>query len=85
MTFSWWQYAVAWGAAIVFIVWMILLTSEIVTKLTGVFNRQDSTYNDYQVQQLYAENVNVRPGDPTTPEYGATHNAWQDINQRRRR
>jgi hypothetical protein len=81
VTFSWWQYAVAWGAAIVFIVWMILLTSEIITKLTGVFNRQGSTYNDYLVQQLYAENVNVRSGDPTTPQYGATHNA----SQRRRR
>jgi hypothetical protein len=81
MTFSWWQYVIAWGAAIVLLIWMFLLTSELVEKIEGMFQRQGSTHNDYMVQQLYAENVNVRPGDPTTPEYGATHNA----SQRRRR
>ena len=87
MTFSWWQYVIAWGTAIALIVWVFLLTSELIDKLTGVLNRPKAgdQYNDYLIQQMYAENVNVRPGDPTTPEYGATRNAWQDIKQQRKR
>lgn len=84
MSYSWWQYFVAWFAMIIFAIWIVVMISDLAEKIVGLLQHRHNTYNDTLIQQMYAENVNVDPTAPTA-EYGATRATRQVIDGRRRK
>jgi len=80
------QYFVAWFTVIAVVTLLIVTLLDLTADIGHWLNRHrpGDSYNEFLIQQLYAENVNVNRGDPAAPDYGATHNAAQLIERHRR-
>ena len=83
MEFTLIEYIVAWGTVIAIIALIVMAIYDFAGWIQRLFGRIDNSHNDVLVQQMFADEVHVHR-DPTSPEYGAVHNAAQMIERRRR-